>query len=336
MSKPRPSELSRRASTSDLALFFATAEVPDPPAGRYPEWIKIAPAGELRCRDGRKFTLDPGVLVRRFDEDGVEVPVDLDHAVAHKASRGFEAPAQGWIDRLEERPNGLWGRVREWLAAGKAVLDARTHRYVSPAFSHDREGRATWLHSVALVAAPALAMPALLSAGRASEAELLGELAAALGLDEFADRAACLSAVTDLATGAVPLAVHDATVAQLSATTARLRTVEADRRREKVDALIDGAMKALKIAPAEREEYVALCSTEVGFATVERLFAAKAPIFGPSSLEGRRTPEPGGRGDRNPAQLAADVREFMREREGKGHPAIGFADAMTLYLANGS
>lgn len=103
------------------------------------------------------------MLVQRFAADGVDVPVDIDHATARKAAFGEAAPAVGWIGRMEARPDGLYGFVH-WLAEGARVLAARTHRYLSPALQADANGSVKWVHSVALVAAPALSMPALATA----------------------------------------------------------------------------------------------------------------------------------------------------------------------------
>ncbi|NVO16099.1 MAG: helix-turn-helix domain-containing protein [Rhodoplanes sp.] len=132
-------------------------------AGGAPAWVKVAPRGAVVTRDGRSYQFDPEKLVSRFAADGIDLPVDLDHAIARKTLLGERADAVGWVKELQARLDGLYARV-EWLTSGLSVLASRTHRFVSPTFRHDDAGAATWLHSIALVAAPALSMPALASA----------------------------------------------------------------------------------------------------------------------------------------------------------------------------
>lgn len=311
-------------TTIDVAVASAAGQAA-------PEWIKIAHRGELRCRDGRVYTLDPEAIVTRFAADSVDVPIDLDHASVKRAPMGETVPAQGWIKELEARTDGLYGRC-EWLDGGKAVLAARTHRYVSPAFQHDDENRATWLHSVALVAAPALgSMPALASAGdhgfmRATE---IGEIATALGLDQGASRATCLAAITQLRAEAVPLAVHRQTVAQLAATATELRNVRATVRAENVHAMIEQALKEKKITPAERGKYADLCATDAGLDTVKQLFGIMSVKLEPI-LEGRRAL--GGQIIRTPETLAALATKKQQEMAASGQH-VSLADAMTMVMS---
>ncbi|MFD2183595.1 phage protease [Rhodoplanes azumiensis] len=148
-------------SAPNLALGVVTLDVAT--AGIPPAWVKVAPRGPVTTRDGRAYQFDPEALAARFAADGIDIPVDLDHAIARKTLFGERADAVGWVKELQARADGLYARV-EWLAAATAALAARTHRFISPTFKHDDKGTATWLHSIALVAAPALSMPALAAA----------------------------------------------------------------------------------------------------------------------------------------------------------------------------
>ncbi|RAI36756.1 hypothetical protein CH338_17135, partial [Rhodoplanes elegans] len=178
----------------DVALGVVTLDVAALAAGSDDDagWVRVAPRGEITTRDGRRYVFEPERLVARFAADGIDVPVDVDHAISRKPLFGERADAVGWIKALEARPDGLWARV-ELLDAGKAVLAARTHRFVSPTFHHTDAGLATWLHSVALVAAPALAMAAIAAAVPASpdpphhtERRMIKAIAQALGLADGA------------------------------------------------------------------------------------------------------------------------------------------------------
>lgn len=160
-----------------------------------PDWIRVTPRGSAATRDGRSYSFDPEALVARFAADAVDVAVDTDHGLALRAVKGERVDAVGYAAELQARPDGTYARVT-WNDGGRAVLAARTHRYVSPTFHHDEAGRATWLHSISLVAAPALSMPALLHAlGHHSPEPSMKAIAKALGLPETADEAACLAAL---------------------------------------------------------------------------------------------------------------------------------------------
>lgn len=47
--------------------------------GALPEWIKIAPRGEVLTRDRRFFNFDPERLVSNFRADGTRLCVDVGH-----------------------------------------------------------------------------------------------------------------------------------------------------------------------------------------------------------------------------------------------------------------
>lgn len=273
-------------------------------AQRAPEWIKLAPRGKFTARDGRVFEVDPDTLVSRFDGDGVDLPIDLDHATVKKAMFGDAAPALGWISKLEARADGLYGKA-EWLDEGTRVLAARTHRYISPTLKTDDRGKAYWLHSAALVAAPAASMPALASAQpTTTEPTMLKAIAAALGLNEDAAETSCLSAITDLRKRIDP-AVHEQTLATLSTVQAKLDGIEKTARKDKVDALLEGALTAKKISPAQRESYELLCATDDGLVQVTKLIETLGAGLAASGLDAK--PTPGGL-----ATLSAEDRDVMK------------------------
>lgn len=190
-------DTSIQALSIGLTAIDAFAADPDAAA---PEWIKVAPRGAFSARDGRQFNVSPEALVERFNADGIAVPIDIDHATVKKAASGDEAGAVGWIEELQARADGLYGRVK-WLADGLRVLAAKSHRYISPAFPAGKDGRAMWLHSAALVAAPALSMPAVASAisteQGASDMDAK-PIALALDLAEAAGQTDILAAILSL------------------------------------------------------------------------------------------------------------------------------------------
>lgn len=375
---------SRSATSGHLAIGIIAGEVATAAAGAaMPDWIKVTPRGLVQTRDGRSYSFEPETLAARFSADGVDVAVDLDHALALRAPKGERVDAIGYASAIEARDDGTYARIR-WLDAATAVLAGRTHRYVSPTFHHDADGRATWLHSIALVAAPALSLPALAHAGAIPEnpmkqiakalglAEDAGEaaclaalqgrievkpLAIALGLGETATSQACLSAAGKAAAALKPLArklglpeVADETAclsaigalqaggndlvatlqANLSATTARLETVEKAARDKDVAELLEGGLKLRKIMPAQREHLAALCATDAGLASVRAMLAATAEGLQASGLDGRQ-PETGDPAQ-DPAALAAEAHKVMDERRTAGQP-IGIAEAVGIVTA---
>lgn len=255
-----------------------------------PDWIKLTPRGRFTARDGRSFDVDPEALVQRFDADGVAVPLDIDHATVKKALFGDAAPAVAWIEKLEARSDGLYGRV-SWLEEGIRVLTARSHRYISPALQADETGKAIWLHSAALVAAPAISMPAVASAQPKTEPKMLKAIAIALGLTEDAAEASCLSVIANLQTRVDP-AVHQQTLTTLSAVQAELSNLKKDGRKQDVDALLEGALTAKKITPAQREQYETLCATDEGLTAVKTLLNTLGAGLASSGLDEKK-PEAG-------------------------------------------
>ncbi len=271
-----------------------------------PEWIKILPRGKFIARDGRPFDIDPELLVSRFEADAIDIPVDLDHATVKKALFGDAAPAVGWINKLEARTDGLYGRV-EWLDEGLRVLAARTHRYISPSMTTDDNGKALWLHSAALVAAPAASMPAVASAQpkHSPEKPMLKAIALALGLTEDASEASCLSALGDLKKRVDP-AIHEQTLQTLSTTKTALETLRAETRKGKIDGLLEEALKAKKIVPAERDTFAALCATDEGIEQVKKLIELRPATLGATNLD---TKSPTG----DVKTLSAEDRQIMKE-----------------------
>lgn len=102
-----------------------------------PEWIELIPAGEVVGRDGRKWRLTDPEAVAAESLDGLrDVPIDYEHASEIRAPKGEAAPAAGWITALEVRGGALWGRV-DWTPRGRASVENREYRYISPAFSFE-------------------------------------------------------------------------------------------------------------------------------------------------------------------------------------------------------
>lgn len=332
-------------------------------------WIRVTPRGPVEARDGRRFVFEPERLVARFLADGIDVPVDIDHAIPTKGQAGERADAVGWIKQLEARPDGTYALV-ELLPAGAAALQARTHRYVSPTVPHTKDGLALWLHSVALVAAPALPMAAIASASLTphQEESMLKAIAMALGLAETADEAACLAAISklssdplkpiakalglaDTADGSACLSaiscmssakvdkvVHDQALTNLAAATTQVTALQAQlAARDKADhdakvaATLDAALVAKKIVPAQRDQYAALCATPEGLVQVQALLAATPAALQPSRLDGLA---PGMGSQSFPVSLLAKASAEI-ENAARGGVELSIADAVVAASQGG-
>jgi len=113
---------------------------------------------------------------RVYTKDGVEGSFDFDESAAdaltaefnsrsrdlvidfeHSTLSGNEAPAAGWIDRLEKTAEGLAAHVKYWTDRAKEYLFRGEYRYFSPTLMFPCGGRKpAALHSVALTNHPAL------------------------------------------------------------------------------------------------------------------------------------------------------------------------------------
>ena len=341
----RPALLDAADVTLTTGIVAGTVELAAGADAPPPEWIKVTPRGQVTARDGRSFDFDPAVLAARFASDGIDIPVDTDHSTVLLGGQGRKPRTIGYASAIQARDDGTYAKVG-WNALGRTTLAARSHRYVSPTIHHDKNGRVTWLHSVALVSAPALTMPAVLHATQgnpmkeiakalglpetATEAECLAALgrrtelkplAAALGLPETADAAALLSTVSSLRTGGNGLVTE--LQSQVTTLSSRLQASEKAARDRDVAELLDGALRDKKIVPAQRESYVAMCSTEDGLRGVRNMLAATPAGLGPSGLEGQVAL--GGDGAVDPVKLAAEARKLVAESGG----TLSIADAVT-------
>lgn len=94
---------------------------------------------------------DADRVIADFAKRKKDLVIDYDHATVS----GGEAPAAGWIEKLEKRDGGLVAKVN-WTAKAAERLGSREYRYHSPVIFFDpKTGRPASLHSVALTNHPA-------------------------------------------------------------------------------------------------------------------------------------------------------------------------------------
>lgn len=94
------------------------------------EWIQLTPAGEFSSCDGRgPFVADEEAIFKAAK--GRKLPVDINHAIDIKGAKGEPSPAVGWIEELQMRDTGIWGRVN-WTDTGKDILKRKEYGAISP------------------------------------------------------------------------------------------------------------------------------------------------------------------------------------------------------------
>lgn len=171
-----------------------------------PEWVHLLPsAPNINARDGRRWTYEPQIVIDAFAANNGPLPIDYEHGQDILATEGHPAPAAGWIEQLEIRDGGIWGRV-DWTAEAIKLIAGRAYRFLSPSFAHLETGEILYLLGAGLVNRPALEMTALSRVtqnpnnpqekNKKEEAMSFKAIAKALGLADSADETAVLADIT--------------------------------------------------------------------------------------------------------------------------------------------
>ncbi|MFZ5448614.1 MAG: phage protease [Thermodesulfobacteriota bacterium] len=294
---------------------------------KLPEWIRVLPLGKVELADHREpFMVDEESLtfmVAAFKSRGIDLVVDYEH----QSLNGERAPAAGWIKELEARADGLWARV-EWTQQAREYLEQREYRYFSPVLRLDPETRRPIaLMHVGLTNVPAINhLPPLVAkwGGEAQTTEELKPESVVLEMRSLKEKGKMveklkrlmgltpeveLGEVCDKAVktfrdlGVILNLSDDATVAQLKgaveahkAGAARLLKAEEELQvlktrllEERTDRVVEEALKAGKIMPAQRGWALEYCRRDMeGF----RTYAERAPKLVPTGEELQLRREP--------------------------------------------
>lgn len=122
------------------------------------QWIHLFPLGAHvdKLRADRKtrvtYDTDQPLLQRLIDAFDPADPVLIDRE-HYSVTESGDTTAMGWIERLELRPDGLWGLAR-WTPAGEALISSRELRMLSPCASLGADGKPDRLISAALTNTP--------------------------------------------------------------------------------------------------------------------------------------------------------------------------------------
>lgn len=276
------------------------------------------------------------------------VVIDYEHQTQLSEKNGQPAPAAGWMKSFQWRAGqGLFAAV-EWTERAKAAIGAGEYRYISPVIQFEKAtGRVVNLINAALVNLPAIVgMQAVMAQlatqfqpsdhqenlmdreqlikvlglkADATDADITAAIEAlkgrpavpaalstALGLAADADEQTAVAALKALQTGS------DATRTSVAALNTELQTVKGQLLERDLNELLDGALSARKITPAERESLVAIGKKD--FAWLKTHLAAKQPIPGLDGQSNGQERGAKGEGDQDPQDVARRARVYQDEQ----------------------
>ena len=277
-----------------LALCF---ELPDTIDNKLPDWLPMLPIGPFTGRDGRSWINNEPEAVISKSLQFSDVPFDMEHSTELKGTKGDPAPAYGWIDDMKIQGDQVWAHVA-WNAEGAELILGKKYRYYSPAFGYTADGLVTKLSSVGLTNKPNLFVPALNSEN--TDMKLPELIAAALGLGADATVESGVTAIQSLKT-AEQVALNRAQNPDLTTWVPkethllalnRAETAETalkERAEKDAEGLVDAAIAAGKIAPANRDMYLATCRTEEGRKQFGA-FTEAAPVIVNTDPEKKKAP----------------------------------------------
>lgn len=113
--------------------------------------VVISPLGAVRGIDGRQFLITPQVF-HVLKSNQIDLPIELEHT----------GPAIGWVKNssLHVQDDQIMG-VAEFNAAGKAALQDKAYRYLSPTYLTDEKNNVITIAALGLVNKPNILKQAL-------------------------------------------------------------------------------------------------------------------------------------------------------------------------------
>ncbi|SHO20112.1 I protein [Moritella viscosa] len=250
-----------------------------------PDWILLVPAGAFQGQDGRQWNnVAPERVVQ--DSNLANIPWDIEHATHIKGPKGEEAPAYGWVENLEVRDGAVWGKVN-FNTEGALIVSERKYRYYSPSFYFDAQGVVSEVVSVGFTNQPNLKLPALNRKEEELPMPLPLAIVTALGLTPQANEEQVVTSIETLKNDKqlalnraetppldkfVPTATHELALNRATTAEQKLKDIHD----AEITALVDGAITDGKVAPANKDMYLATCRAEGGVEQFKN-FIASAP-----------------------------------------------------------
>ena len=253
-----------------LALCFELPELVD---DALPEWLPMIPGGAFTGRDGRSWVNDNPAAVMSASFKYPKLPFDIEHATEIKGPKGEEAPAYAWIDALRINDDGGIDAHIVWTPDGESLIRGKKYIYYSPAFFNNAAGQVTRLSSVGLTNKPNLYLPALNSEN--NEMTVPVQIVTVLGLASTASVDDAVAAIQQIKTSEtvalnraqnpdltkfIPVETHQLALNRAETAENKLKALDD----QTAESLVNAAVAAGKVAPANRDMYLALCRSEEG------------------------------------------------------------------------
>lgn len=253
-----------------LALCF---ELPELVNDALPEWLLMIPGGAFTGRDGRSWVNDNPAAVMSASFRYPKLPFDIEHATEIKGPKGEEAPAYAWIDALRINDDGGIDAHVVWTPDGESLIRGKKYIYYSPAFFNNAAGQVTRLSSVGLTNKPNLYLPALNSEN--NEMTVPVQIVTVLGLAATASVDDAVAAIQQIKTSEtvalnraqnpdltkfIPVETHQLALNRAETAENKLKALD----EQTAESLVNAAVAAGKVAPANRDMYLALCRSEEG------------------------------------------------------------------------
>ena len=253
---------------------------------RAPDLVHLLPMGQIKGRDGRRWTLeDAKAVVSASMSEGVDLVIDYEHQVDDPKRRTTgPVPAAGWLRDLMVKPDGIWGRV-VWTQKARNMIEAREYRYLSPVITHYRDGRIVRLKGASLVHRPNLELTALSSQEdtMSDTPSDLGRIATALNLSGEADADQIIEAINTLSDPQEPDPAKYIPVEAVKDILSDRRTLQSELSESKIDSMVNDAMQNGYISPGMRDWAVSLCSRDPD--AFEDFISSTPPAFAHLSRE---------------------------------------------------
>lgn len=259
------------------------------------DWWLLVPAGRFRGRDGRRWVNDkPDAAIAAIKAMNRQVVLDEEHSTEIKGAKGEPAPARGFFTDFENRQGAIYGKV-ELNAIGQQMLKDREYKYYSPAYYYEpATRRITGLSSVALTNQHNLDLPALNKQQPNEESPMDTKIiATVLGLNADATETQIIAEIKAIKSGHqkalntempdpekyVPMQTHKLALNRAEQAEQTLATNRQAALKAEAEALIDQAVQDCKIAPANREHYLALCRDEANVGAIKSMLKAAPKII---------------------------------------------------------
>lgn len=270
---------------------MAAIEMPATDAG-VPDWVHLLPAAKpgqpvtTADRRGPYVMGNPAEIIAASFADTDALEVDINHATYVAAPLGGRSDAVGWVREMQQREDGIWGRV-EWTPEGQKLVADKAYRKISPVIIHDLKKTILRIANVSLVNRPNLR--GLTALNQESPMTFLALLAAKLGLPADSSEDAILAAIpasapamqSAIAEIGVALGVEGGdSVAILAAARSRaqaqpaellalqteltslateLNTLKSAGKRQAAEAFVDGAIKDVRAGvKPQRDRFIAM------------------------------------------------------------------------------